>query len=172
MPLEYFLWGYVKAHVYTDKPASIDALKDNIEAFACEIPAKMLEGVWQNWIKRMDHLKRSRAQHLHKIIFEHKIIWTVLSIQIKISCIFLNFMCLFITLFRNLFLSWFLFFVISLFLHFFISLILYFVIFHIFISIFLFFPYLSFSLFLYFFISLFLYFLISLLRYFFNSVFL
>ena len=32
-PLDYFLWGYVKAHVYTDKPASIDALEDNIEAF-------------------------------------------------------------------------------------------------------------------------------------------
>ena len=26
-PLDYFLWGYVKAQVYTDKPASIDALK-------------------------------------------------------------------------------------------------------------------------------------------------
>lgn len=23
-PLDYFLWDYVKAHVYTDKPASID----------------------------------------------------------------------------------------------------------------------------------------------------
>ena len=30
-PLDYFLWGYVKAHAYTDKPASIDALEANIE---------------------------------------------------------------------------------------------------------------------------------------------
>ena len=45
--LDYFLWGYVKVHVYTDKPASIDALEDNIEAFISEIPAKMSERL--NW---------------------------------------------------------------------------------------------------------------------------
>ena len=45
--LDCFLWGYVKAHVYIDKPASIDALKDKIEAFICEIPAKMLEIEWR-----------------------------------------------------------------------------------------------------------------------------
>ena len=27
------LWGYVKADVYTNKPASVNALQDNIEAF-------------------------------------------------------------------------------------------------------------------------------------------
>ena len=42
MPLENFMWGYVKAHVDIDKPASIDVLEDNIEAFIREIPAKML----------------------------------------------------------------------------------------------------------------------------------
>ena len=29
-PLDYFLRGHVKAHVYTDKPASINALEYNI----------------------------------------------------------------------------------------------------------------------------------------------
>ena len=47
-PLDYFLWGYVKAHVYADNPATIDALKDKIEAFIREIPAEMLERVCQN----------------------------------------------------------------------------------------------------------------------------
>ena len=69
--LDYFLWRCVKAHVYADKPASIDALEYNIEAFIREIPAEMLEKVCQNWTKRMDHLKRSRGQHLHEIIFKH-----------------------------------------------------------------------------------------------------
>ena len=73
-PLDYFLWGHVKAYVYTDKPASIDALEDSIEAFIREIPAEMLERVCQNWTKRMDHLERSRAQHLHEMIFKHQII--------------------------------------------------------------------------------------------------
>ena len=44
-PLDYFLWGYVKAHVHTDKSASIDALADNMEAFIRELSAEMLERV-------------------------------------------------------------------------------------------------------------------------------
>ena len=49
----FFLWGCVKSHGYTDKPASFDALKENIEAFICEIPAEMLKRVCKNWTKRM-----------------------------------------------------------------------------------------------------------------------
>ena len=59
------------SHVYTDEYTSIDALEDNIEAFIHGIPAEMLERVRQNWIKRMCHLKGSRCQNLHKIIFKH-----------------------------------------------------------------------------------------------------
>ena len=70
-PLDYFWWCYVKAHVYTGKPPSIAALEDTIEAFIRAIPAEMLERICQNWTKRMDHLKRSRCQHLHEIIFKH-----------------------------------------------------------------------------------------------------
>ena len=39
---------YVKAHVYTDKLASIDVLEDNIEAFIRDIPAEILERLCQN----------------------------------------------------------------------------------------------------------------------------
>ena len=43
MPLDYFLSGYVKAHVYADKSASIDALEGNIKKiFIREILADML----------------------------------------------------------------------------------------------------------------------------------
>ena len=31
MPLDYFLWGYVKSMVYANKPAAIDELRTNIE---------------------------------------------------------------------------------------------------------------------------------------------
>ena len=58
-PLSHFLWGYVKAQVYTDKPVSIDALAEKTEAFIHEILAEMLEIVCQNWTKRMANLKRS-----------------------------------------------------------------------------------------------------------------
>ena len=66
-----FLWSYVKGHVYTDKPTSIGALIDIIEAFVCEISAEMLERVCQNSTKQMDHLRRNRGQPLHEIIFKH-----------------------------------------------------------------------------------------------------
>ena len=69
--LDYFLWSYVKAHVYTDEPASNDALDENIEAFIPEIPAEVLERVLQNWTKRMNHLRRRRGQYLHEIIFKY-----------------------------------------------------------------------------------------------------
>ena len=46
-PLDYLLWDYVKTHVYTDKPASIDALEDNNETFIREISAEMLDRVCQ-----------------------------------------------------------------------------------------------------------------------------
>ena len=65
-PLDYFLWGYVKVHDYTDKPVSIAALEDNIEALISDIPAENnMETVCQNCTKRMDN------QHLHEIIFKH-----------------------------------------------------------------------------------------------------
>ncbi|CAD7011266.1 unnamed protein product [Ceratitis capitata] len=41
-PLDYFLLGYVKSNVYTDKPASIDALRDNIEAYIRENVGKSM----------------------------------------------------------------------------------------------------------------------------------
>ena len=44
-PLDCLLWDYVKAHVYTDKPTSIAALEDNIEAFIREVPAEILARV-------------------------------------------------------------------------------------------------------------------------------
>ena len=69
--LDYFLWDYVKCHVYTDKHASIDALEDNIEAFIREIPIEMLGSICQNWTKQIKYLGRSRGQHLHEIIFKH-----------------------------------------------------------------------------------------------------
>ena len=63
IPFACFMWSYIKAYVYTDKPVSIAALEDTIEAFIREITA-------ENWTKQMD-LTRIRGKHLHEIIFKH-----------------------------------------------------------------------------------------------------
>ena len=47
-PLGYFLWGYIKAQIYTDKPVLVDALGNNIEAFIRDLPAETLERICQN----------------------------------------------------------------------------------------------------------------------------
>ena len=42
-PLDYYLWGAVKDKCYTDKPETIDALKDNIREAIGEIQLQTIE---------------------------------------------------------------------------------------------------------------------------------
>lgn len=49
----------MKTHVYTDQPASNDALEDNIDKFIRQIAAEMMERVCENWTKWMDELRQS-----------------------------------------------------------------------------------------------------------------
>ena len=72
--LRLFLLGLFKAHIYTVKPTSIDALEDNIEAFIRDILGEVMERVCQNWTKRMEPLRLSRGLYLHEIIVKYKII--------------------------------------------------------------------------------------------------
>ncbi|XP_069963847.1 uncharacterized protein [Bactrocera oleae] len=69
-PLDFFLWGYVKSKVHTDNPASTQTLEQNITRVIRQLPVEILERVIENWTKRMNHLRRSRGQHLKEIIFK------------------------------------------------------------------------------------------------------
>ena len=40
-PIDYFLWGYVKAHVNTDKPALFGSQEVNLETFIRESIPKL-----------------------------------------------------------------------------------------------------------------------------------
>lgn len=70
-PMDYFLWGYIKSMVYSDKPATIDHLEVNIRRVISEIRPVMLEKVVQNWTERMVFIRRSRGGHMPEIIFKH-----------------------------------------------------------------------------------------------------
>ena len=50
---KYYLWGTVKDKCYTDKPDTIDALKDNIREAIGEIQLHTIDNVLQNWIDRV-----------------------------------------------------------------------------------------------------------------------
>ncbi|GFW13800.1 uncharacterized protein TNCV_1670161 [Trichonephila clavipes] len=55
-PLDYFLWGYVKSLVYTDKPQTLDHLKDNIRRVIADKRPQMLGKVIENWTSRLDYI--------------------------------------------------------------------------------------------------------------------
>ena len=69
--LDYFLWGYVKSHIYIDKLQSIDVLEANITRVINGIPADMLERVLENCPHRTDHVRTSCREHLNEIIFKY-----------------------------------------------------------------------------------------------------
>ncbi|GFW95803.1 DUF4817 domain-containing protein [Trichonephila clavipes] len=69
-PLDYFLWGYVKSLVNTDKPHTLDHLEDNIRRVIADIRPQMLEKVIENWTSRLDYIRASRGSHMPEIIFK------------------------------------------------------------------------------------------------------
>ncbi|GFX51357.1 jerky protein homolog-like [Trichonephila clavipes] len=69
-PLDYFLWGYVKSLVYTDKPQTLDHLEDNIRRVIADIRPQMLEKVIENWTSRLDYIRANRGSPMPEIIFK------------------------------------------------------------------------------------------------------
>ncbi|GFT55832.1 putative DD41D transposase [Trichonephila clavipes] len=65
IPLDYFLWGYVKSLVYADN----DHLEDNIRRVIADIRPQMLEKVIENWTSRLDYIRASRGSPMPEIIF-------------------------------------------------------------------------------------------------------
>ncbi|GFX77425.1 transposable element Tcb2 transposase [Trichonephila clavipes] len=68
--LDYFLWGYVKSLVYTDKPQMLDHLEDNIRRVIADIRPQMLEKVIENCTSRLDYIRASHGSHMPEIIFK------------------------------------------------------------------------------------------------------
>ncbi|GFV73872.1 transposable element Tc3 transposase [Trichonephila clavipes] len=69
-PLDYFLWGYVKSWVYTDKPQKLDHLEDNICRVIADIRPQMLEKVIENWTSRLEDIRASLSSHMPEIILK------------------------------------------------------------------------------------------------------
>ncbi|GBL97289.1 hypothetical protein AVEN_84982-1 [Araneus ventricosus] len=54
---DFFLWGYLKAKVYTHKPKTLDELKDAIRLEIAAIPPAMVEKVMLNFRKRLHNMQ-------------------------------------------------------------------------------------------------------------------
>ncbi|GFW51848.1 uncharacterized protein TNCV_1187801 [Trichonephila clavipes] len=70
IPLDYFLWGYVKSLVYADKAQTLDHLEDNIRRVIADIRPQMLEKVIENWTSRLDYIRASHGSPMTEIIFK------------------------------------------------------------------------------------------------------
>ena len=68
-PLDYFLWGYLKSLVFSNKPDPLQAYKVNIEP-AVHDTRLDLGKVLENWVYRIRSRKRSRGGHLNNVIFK------------------------------------------------------------------------------------------------------
>ncbi|GFW38127.1 DUF4817 domain-containing protein [Trichonephila clavipes] len=70
IPLDSFLWGYVKSLVYADKSQRLDHLEDSIRRVIADIRTQMLEKVIENWTSRLDYIRASRGSPMPEIIFK------------------------------------------------------------------------------------------------------
>ena len=65
-PLDFFLWGYLKRKVYSNRPVTIEDLKRNITEECRQISPETLEKVMANNYRRMLLCKQNSGGH-----FEH-----------------------------------------------------------------------------------------------------
>ena len=68
MPLDYFMWGYVKSMVYVNKPTTIDELRTNMEREIAAVSADLCLKIVKNRVLRLDFCKRARGGHAIEII--------------------------------------------------------------------------------------------------------
>lgn len=68
-PLDYFLWGYLKEKVYTNRPRTLLQLKHNIHTEMAVISREMCRRVTANLRVRLVECQQREGQHLDNIIF-------------------------------------------------------------------------------------------------------
>lgn len=68
-PCDFFLWGFVKSHVYANAPRTIPELKDEIQRVIDELEAQICENVIENFMKRARVCVQNHGGHLSDILF-------------------------------------------------------------------------------------------------------
>lgn len=69
-PLDFFLWGFLKNKIYSNKPRTITALKGNIRAEMAAIPTATCRRVFDNLKIRLEECSRRDGAHLDDVIFK------------------------------------------------------------------------------------------------------
>jgi hypothetical protein len=69
-PLDYFLWGYVKARVYHTRPENPEELKDRIRNVFASVDAAMLERVHDCGVRRYAQCRERQGHQFEHIFYE------------------------------------------------------------------------------------------------------
>jgi len=69
-PCDFFLWGYLKAKVYEQRPQSLRALKEAITQEVEAIPPEMTQRVMNNFRERLQQCVDSAGSHLRDVLFK------------------------------------------------------------------------------------------------------
>lgn len=67
---DFFLWGFLKARVYTNKPRTLDDLKEAIRQEIANMSPAMLGKVFDNFSARLEECMAQNGHHLKDIIFK------------------------------------------------------------------------------------------------------
>lgn len=65
----FFLWGYLKARVYSDRPRDLEQLKNRITDEISRIPPALTKRVMENWISRLEACVAANGQHSSDVVF-------------------------------------------------------------------------------------------------------
>jgi hypothetical protein len=71
-PCDYFLWGYLKAKVYTTRSRTIDDLKIAIRKQISAIPENMARRALGNLLESLEECVRNDGQHFSDVLFKTK----------------------------------------------------------------------------------------------------
>lgn len=69
-PLDFFLWGYVKARVYDNRPDTPEELQDRIRAACATVDADMLERVHRCGVARYQQCLDRNGHTFEHIFYE------------------------------------------------------------------------------------------------------
>lgn len=69
-PMDFFLWGYLKAKVYDSNPRSINDLKENIRREMASISAVTCRAVIDNFRRRLQECRDCNGLHLDDVIYK------------------------------------------------------------------------------------------------------
>ena len=96
-PYDFFLWGYLKSKVYSNRPQSIKHLKDAIRQEITTIPHEMIRRVMDNF--RELSCVDNKGSHLTDLIFKTKrnkmALYVLFENKNTLLCIY--FICLLLT---------------------------------------------------------------------------